>query len=122
RSTPARRAGRCCFYVSGIFAEIERDRIRERQREGNERRKAEGGYRGRPPSFDATEIRRLAATGLPKSKIARQLGCHRSCIAYWKTRVQAHKQVAARRYAPTHSLAPGLRPYERERTTLPRRA
>ena len=76
-STPG---GKMLFYVSGIFAEIERDRIRERQREGIERRKAEGGYRGRPPSFNASEIRRLAATGLPKSKIARQLGCHRSTV------------------------------------------
>jgi DNA invertase Pin-like site-specific DNA recombinase len=72
--------GKMLFYVSGISAEIERDRIRERQREGIERRKAEGGYHGRPPSFDAMEIRRLAAEGLSKSRIARQLGCHRSTV------------------------------------------
>ena len=37
-------------------------------------------YHGRPPSFDAMEIRRLAAEGLSKSEIARRLGCHRSTV------------------------------------------
>jgi DNA invertase Pin-like site-specific DNA recombinase len=41
--------GNAFFQINGIFAEMERGRIRERQREGIERAKAAGVYKGRPP-------------------------------------------------------------------------
>jgi DNA invertase Pin-like site-specific DNA recombinase len=53
--------GNAFFQITGIFAEMERGRIRERQREGIERAKAAGVYKGRPPSIDYREIRRRAA-------------------------------------------------------------
>ena len=68
--------------VMGGVAQFERARIRERIREGIDRAKRENPekYQGRPPSFDAGEIRRLAAEGLSKSEIARRLRCHRCTV------------------------------------------
>jgi DNA invertase Pin-like site-specific DNA recombinase len=41
--------------------------------------KAEGRYKGRPPSIDATEIRRLSAE-LGPAAIAKRLGVARSSV------------------------------------------
>jgi DNA invertase Pin-like site-specific DNA recombinase len=72
--------GNAFFQITGIFAEMERGRIRERQREGIERAKAAGVYKGRPPSIDYREIRRRAANGETPTAIAKAMGCARQTV------------------------------------------
>jgi DNA invertase Pin-like site-specific DNA recombinase len=72
--------GNAFFQVTGIFAEMERGRIRERQREGIERAKVAGIYKGRPPSIDYREIRRRAANGETPTAIAKAMGCARQTV------------------------------------------
>jgi len=64
------------FQLCGVFAELERSIIQERVRAGLERARAKGKTLGRPrtdPKVEA-KIRRLAANGMGKGKIARTLG------------------------------------------------
>jgi DNA invertase Pin-like site-specific DNA recombinase len=71
------------FQVVGAFAQFERELIRERQREGIARAKAEGKYRGRAPKLtqeQQEEVREAAANGVPKSKLARKYGVTRPVI------------------------------------------
>ena len=51
----------------------------ERQREGIARAKAEGRYKGRPPSIDAAQIKRLHRE-LGPAEIAKKLGIARSSV------------------------------------------
>ena len=82
-STPA---GRAMFGMLGVFAEFERAIIQERVRSGLARAKAHGTRSGnaigRPRVSDNTEqrIRELAASGVGKLKIARQVGCGVSVV------------------------------------------
>ena len=82
-STPA---GRAMFGMLGVFAEFERAIIQERVRSGLARAKAHGTRSGnaigRPRVRDKTEerIREVAASGLGKLKIARQVGCGVSVV------------------------------------------
>jgi DNA invertase Pin-like site-specific DNA recombinase len=72
-STPM---GKAMFQLCGVFAELERSIIQERVRAGLERARAKGKTLGRPrtdPKVEA-KIRRLAANGMGKGKIARTLG------------------------------------------------
>ena len=67
----------------GAVAELERSLIRERQREGIELAKQRGAYKGRARSLTDDQVRharRAAAAGVPKTKIARDLGCSRSVL------------------------------------------
>lgn len=64
--------------LAGV-ATWEREIMLERQREGIAKAKAEGKYKGRPVSIDATEIRRLAKT-MGRAAIAKQLGIARSSV------------------------------------------
>ena len=64
-------AGRCFLQMLGVFAEFETAIRRERQLEGIAKAKSEGVYRGRKPSIDPLEIRRLANEGKGASEIAR---------------------------------------------------
>ena len=57
------------------FAEFERNRIRERTKEGLERAKAEGKKLGRPLALATTDsVRAKKAEGLSQSKAAEALG------------------------------------------------
>ena len=69
-------AGRMFYTILGAFAEFELDIRRERQMEGIAKAKAEGKYKGRKPTARAklADIKRLADSGKPKAKIARELG------------------------------------------------
>ncbi len=72
-STPM---GKAMFQMCGVFAELERSIIQERVKAGLERARARGKTLGRPrtdPKIEA-KIRRLAAKGMGKGKIARTLG------------------------------------------------
>jgi DNA invertase Pin-like site-specific DNA recombinase len=72
-------AGKAFFDMLGVFAEFERNLLRERQRAGIEKAKAAGKYKGRKPISRAM-IEELAATGLTKAKIAKKLGCNRITV------------------------------------------
>ncbi len=78
-STPG---GRAMFQMMGVFAEFEREMIRERVTAGMRRAKAAGVAIGRPKVADdvAQTIRQLRAEGLGMVKIAKQLGCGVSTV------------------------------------------
>jgi DNA invertase Pin-like site-specific DNA recombinase len=79
-------AGRALFGMMGVFAEFEREMIRERVTAGMARAKAKGIKSGNPigrPSVGvATErrIRQLRADGFAILKIAKQAGCGVSVV------------------------------------------
>ena len=68
-------AGRAMFGMLGVFAEFERDMIRERVNAGLARAKAEGKRLGRPTLPEATkaEVLRLRAEGVSMRGIAQRL-------------------------------------------------
>lgn len=76
-STPA---GRAFLQMLGVFAEFETAIRRERQMEGIAKAKAEGVYKGRKPSVDPKDVRRLLDDGMRPADVARQLGCARSTV------------------------------------------
>ncbi|ENT9212149.1 recombinase family protein [Salmonella enterica] len=71
----ASSGGKLMLQLMASFAEFERNRIRERTREGLERAKAEGKVLGRPVANDTTRsVQQLKETGLSQSKTAEKLG------------------------------------------------
>ena len=74
-------AGKAFLDMLGVFAEFETNLRRERQLEGIAQAKTRGVYRGRKPSVDMAEIRRLRdQDGLGATAIARQLGIGRASV------------------------------------------
>lgn len=65
-----------------VFAELEREIIRERIHSGLARARAQGKVLGRKPVSSKTEdrIQELRGKGLGKLKIARTLGCGVSTV------------------------------------------
>jgi DNA invertase Pin-like site-specific DNA recombinase len=53
---------------------------RERQLEGIAKAKAEGVYKGRAASIDATRVREMKAQGLGATEIAKELGIGRASV------------------------------------------
>jgi len=74
------QTGRIVLTVLGMVAEMELGFIKERQRVGIEKAKAEGVYKGRPVTLDHTQVRALAAQGVGATAIAKQLGCSRGAV------------------------------------------
>ncbi|MFF9553665.1 recombinase family protein [Methylobacterium fujisawaense] len=72
--------GKIVLTVLGMVAEMERRFIKERQREGIERAKAEGVYAGGKRWLDRERIKMLHADGSGPSAIARALGCSRTQV------------------------------------------
>jgi DNA invertase Pin-like site-specific DNA recombinase len=70
-------AGRIVLTVLGMVAQMERRFIKERQREGIARAKADGVYRGGKRRLDRQEIQTMNLAGLGPSAIATALGCSR---------------------------------------------
>lgn len=67
----------------GAVAEFERSLIRERQAEGIAIAKANGVYKGRKPSLNAEQVaeaRQQVSQGVPKAKVARDLGVSRQTL------------------------------------------
>jgi DNA invertase Pin-like site-specific DNA recombinase len=60
-----------------MVAQMERRFIKERQREGIARAKADGLYTGGKRRLDRDRIKSLAGGGTAVTEIARQLGCSR---------------------------------------------
>jgi DNA invertase Pin-like site-specific DNA recombinase len=74
-------AGKAFLDMLGVFAEFETNLRRERQLEGIALAKRRGAYRGRKPSVDRREIRRLRTEeGLGPTEIARRLGVGRASV------------------------------------------
>jgi DNA invertase Pin-like site-specific DNA recombinase len=76
----ASAAGKAFLDMLGVFAEFETNLRRERQLEGIAKAKAEGVYKGRPPSIDAEKVRALKAEGVGPAEIARCLGIGRASV------------------------------------------
>lgn len=75
--------GRMVYTVLAAVAEMERNRIRERQREGIERAKAEGRYKGRPEALSKQQrakAREMVAQRIPKARVAKELGISRTTL------------------------------------------
>lgn len=67
--------GKLMLQVFTAFAEFERNRIRERTKEGLDRAKANGVKLGRPKAIETTKsVQKLKAEGLSQSKVAKALG------------------------------------------------
>jgi DNA invertase Pin-like site-specific DNA recombinase len=75
-------AGKALFQMMGVFAEFEREIIRERVRAGLARAKANGTKLGRRPVGGAVEerIRKLRSKGLGILRIGRELGIGTSVV------------------------------------------
>lgn len=68
------------LHMIGAFAEFERSMIRKRQREGIEKAKERGVYRGRTPTIDPQEVQRLRKEGVGATEIAKRLGIGRASV------------------------------------------
>ncbi|HEX2763769.1 MAG TPA: recombinase family protein [Allosphingosinicella sp.] len=72
--------GKLTLAVLGAVAQFEADLRAERQREGIERAKAEGRYRGRSASIDYRMVKKLHAQGSNPTEIAHLLGIGRTSV------------------------------------------
>lgn len=74
--------GKLIMNVMASIYQFEREMMLERQREGIAKAKSEGKFKGRVPTAraKADEVKRLAESGLTKSKIAQQLGISRRSV------------------------------------------
>lgn len=106
--------GKLMFGVLGAVAEFENDLRKERQREGIERAKAAGVYRGRKPSYDADQVLeaikdKLAAGEAPYSLVA-ELGISRTHLYRIAAKAGGLAQLAeeakAEQPAPVAELEP----------------
>lgn len=77
----ATSAGKAFLDMLGVFAEFETNLRRERQMEGIAQAKDKGVYKGRKPTIDSAEIRRLRTEeNLGATAIARRLGIGRASV------------------------------------------
>lgn len=78
-STPT---GKLMLTVLGGIAEFEREVMLERQREGIEKARREGKYKGRKPTAmaKADEVRTLKAEGIGATEIAKRLNIGRASV------------------------------------------
>ncbi|MHC3127908.1 hypothetical protein OB03_11730 [Brevundimonas sp. GN22] len=73
-------SGRLMLNMLAAFAEFETDLRRERQREGIDKAKAAGVYRGRKKTIDEAEVQRLLDEGIGPSEVAKRLGIGRASV------------------------------------------
>jgi DNA invertase Pin-like site-specific DNA recombinase len=72
--------GKVILTVLGMVGEMELGFIRERQKAGIDKAKAEGRYNGRPATLDKQQALELKAQGVGATEIARRLNCSRSAV------------------------------------------
>jgi putative DNA-invertase from lambdoid prophage Rac len=74
--------GRALAGMLAVFAEFEREMLRERVKAGIAQARQHGKRHGRPPSVAhyADEVQVLSAKGMSKSAIARRLGISRTSV------------------------------------------
>lgn len=87
----SRSDGKLLLNILASFAEFEADIRRERQRDGIEKAKAAGVYRGRPATIEGDKVRALHSEGIGPAEIARQLGIGRASVYRYLT---AYKRAA----------------------------
>jgi DNA invertase Pin-like site-specific DNA recombinase len=75
-------AGKAMAGMLAVFAEFERDILRERVKAGIAHAREQGKAHGRPPtaSLKNDEVKKLSKTGLNNSEIARKLKIGRSSV------------------------------------------
>lgn len=75
-------SSRLLLSMLGAVSEFERSIIRERQADGIARAKARGVYKGRTPvpAEKIAQARELISRGVPKARVARDLGISRSSL------------------------------------------
>ena len=75
-------AGRAMAALLAVFAEFEREILRERVRAGLAHARQSGRRLGRPMTagLHAAEIRKLHRAGVPKAEIARRLNIGRTSV------------------------------------------
>jgi len=85
--------GRLMLNVLGSVAQFEREMMLERQREGIDKAKQEGKYKGRKPKGEpvADQILALKADGLGDTEIGRRLGMDR--VTVYRARKKAEAQM-----------------------------
>ncbi|HHO2170557.1 TPA: recombinase family protein [Aeromonas hydrophila] len=78
--------GMLMMQLMAAFAQFERERIKERTREGIERAKAQGKKMGRPAATETREaVAKAQREGLSQSKVAERLGLStRTIKRYWE--------------------------------------
>ena len=83
--------GELVLCLLGAVSQFERRIMLERQREGIEKARREGKYKGRKPTARAksAEIRALASQGLSMGKIATQLGIGKGSVHHVLTSAPA---------------------------------
>lgn len=69
--------GHLVLTVLGMVAQMERRFIKERQRDGIEKAKAEGVYRGGKRRLDHNKVKAMHSAGHGPAAIAKALGCSR---------------------------------------------
>ncbi len=72
--------GRLMLNMLAAFAEFETDLRKDRQREGIEKAKAKGVYKGRPAKLPAHRVAELKAQGMGATEIAKKLGMGRASV------------------------------------------
>ena len=72
--------GKLVLAILGAVAEFEGDIRKERQREGIDKAKAAGVYKGRKPSVDRKAVADLHAQGIGPAAIAKQLKVGRTSV------------------------------------------
>jgi DNA invertase Pin-like site-specific DNA recombinase len=72
--------GKMVLTVLDMVAEMELGFIKERQRAGIEKAKAEGVYKGRPVTLDHQKIKALHVEGMGASEIAMRIDCSRGAV------------------------------------------
>jgi len=90
-------SGRALAGMLAVFAEFERDILRERVKAGIAQARKEGRPHGRPPTVAkrAPQARALAKEGMTKSEISRRLGMSRTSVRRFLAK--AHSRAAARK-------------------------
>jgi putative DNA-invertase from lambdoid prophage Rac len=75
-------SGRALAGMLAVFAEFERDILRDRVRAGISQARKEGRPHGRPPTITrhSSEVRRLFREGISKREIARRVGISRASV------------------------------------------
>lgn len=77
------RIGTLMLTILGGIAQFERALIKERQAEGIALAKERGVYKGRAKALNAEQVaeaRESVAQGIPKAKVARDLGVSRQTL------------------------------------------
>ena len=72
--------GKMILTILGMVSEMELSFIKERQKAGIEKAKAEGKFKGRPATIDKTKVEPLKADGRSPTQIAKELGIGRASV------------------------------------------